>query len=81
MPLSNGDDAANKKLEDDLKKAQKFERKLRKTCEKVAKSDPKAFKALAKTYLSNKRCLLVALAEDNDKLGLGKRRSLDQLVE
>lgn len=80
IPLSPGDDAANEALLAKYNKDRKFEAELRAKCEEAAKTDQKAFKALAKTYLSSKRCLRVALFEDNARQPLENRKSLEALI-
>ena len=80
IPQSPGDDAANEALLAKYNKDRKFEAELRAKCEKAAKTDVKAFKALAKTFLSSKRCLRVALFEDNSRQPLESRKSLAALI-
>lgn len=80
FPLSKGGDAANEAMLARYGKAKKFEAKLLAKCQQAAKADLKAFLARSKTYLSNKRCLLVALFDDNMRLPLGDRKSLEDLI-
>ena len=80
FPLSKGGDAENEALIAQLGKAKKLEAKGLAKCKEAAKIDYKAFLSLAKTYLSNKRCLLVALFEDNRRRPLDQRRSLEELI-
>jgi hypothetical protein len=80
IPLSAGDDTANKALHLKYAKARKFEASLCAKCKAAAKGDLKAYRTHAKTYLSNKRCLLVALFDDNARRPLEDRKSLDELI-
>ena len=80
FPLSEGGDAANDVLISQLKKAIKHEHKQRKKCEVALKKGSGAFKKAAKTYLNDKRCLLVALFNDNNRRPLEDRRSIQELI-
>jgi len=77
---SEGGDAKNKELIAQLGKAIKFEEKFRAKLKKERAKGVAPFKNMAKTYFSNKRCLLVALFEDNARQPFQDRLSLEQLI-
>ncbi|MGB3279308.1 MAG: reverse transcriptase domain-containing protein [Pseudorhodobacter sp.] len=79
VPLSAGGDTANQALADWLGKASKFEKKLQQKCALEFTKGVPDFKKMAKTYLSNRRCLLVALFEHNRKQPLDCRMTLAEL--
>lgn len=79
FPMSEGDDAANEALVALLGKAINHEAKLLAKCKQAASLSVKTFKAAAKTYLSSKRCLVVALFNDNVRQPLQHRKSLEEL--
>ncbi|WP_170570764.1 reverse transcriptase domain-containing protein [Ruegeria atlantica] len=81
FPLSSGSDAKNEALCAKLGKAIKREKKLLSTCELKFTQGMTAFKQTGKTFLSDKRCLLVALFEDNARRPLKNRKSLEELIE
>jgi hypothetical protein len=80
IPLSSGGDAKNEALCATLGKAIKREKKLLSTCELKFTQGMTAFKQPGKTFLSDKRCLLVALFEDNARRPLNDRKSLEELI-
>jgi len=80
VPLSKGDDAENEALCALLGKAIKHEKKLLDACELKFTQGIASFKKATKTYLSDKRCLVVALFNDNARQPLQDRKSLERLI-
>ncbi len=80
FPLSKGDDAENDALVVKLGQAIKREKTLFAECDAAFTCGPEKFKKAAKTFLADKRCLLVALFEDNARRPLEDRRSIKQLI-
>jgi hypothetical protein len=80
FPLSKADDAENDALVVKLGQAIKREKTLFAKCDAAFTCGPEKFKKAAKTYLSDMRCLLVALFNDNKQRPLEDRRSLEELV-
>jgi hypothetical protein len=80
FPMSEGSEADNKAFSAMLAKAIKREKKLLAKCElKIAQRET-VFKKAALYYLSDKRCLLVNLFEQNARQPIQNRRSIAQLV-
>lgn len=81
LPMSVSGEEWNQDLIASFANARKFGARLLAACELKFASNPQAFKKVAKTYLSSKRCLLAALLEDNGRQKIKYRLSLVELRE
>ncbi len=80
LPRSSGKDAAEKFHLVKLEHAIKHEKRVRQCCALKCNLGTAAFKKSAKTYLSSKRCLLVALFDYNARQSIGDRKSIKELI-
>ncbi|WP_324752783.1 reverse transcriptase domain-containing protein [Roseovarius sp. Pro17] len=80
LPQSKEGNTTITALATQLAKARKFEQRLRSKCENAWTDGNPSFPAHAKTYLTSRRCQLVALFEDNARQPLKDRLSLEEMA-